>query len=193
MDMNNLANSFGIGLAAGISTLLLVTMILIPVSYVMNRFIYHHWIMRVALGFVAFVLFPFFFIGMIIMAFAGLRPAYYFGLIPSYLQTTTPGEPEGFFAIFFKILSIIPHPFLGFMNTEEDIAGYKASVEPLMAAAGSPVVNEELFNAARDAGTIEDDVKWNVVMDRLTPQFQAMFFPVTPLPVVAPAAPLPSP
>ena len=192
MDINNLAISFGVGLATGISTLLLVTMVLLPVSYVMNRFIYHHWIMRLSLGFVAFVLFPLFFIGMIIMAFAGLRPAYYFGLLPLAVQRTSPSDPVGFFAIFFKILAVIVHPFFGFMNTEEDDAGYKASVEPLMAAAGSPVVNEGLFNAARDAGTIEDDVKWNVVMDRLTPQFQAMFFPVTPLPVVAPAAPLPS-
>jgi len=145
---------------------LLVTMILIPVSYVMNRFIYHHSIMRLLLGFVAFVLFPFVFIGMIIMAFTGLRPAHYFGLIPASLQTSVPVEPVGFFAFFFKVMTIITHPFLGFMNLEEDVAGYKASIEPLMAPANSPVVNEALFKAAGAAGIIDNDAEWNATMEQ---------------------------
>lgn len=187
--MNNLATSFGIGLATGISTLLLVTMILLPVSYMMNRFIYHHWIMRLTLGFVALVLFPFFFIGMIIMTFAGLRPAHYFGLIPTYLQASIPGEPVGFFASFFKILSILYHPFLGFMNSEEDVAGYKASVAPLLAPMGAPVVNEALFKEAAAAGIIENDAEWAVTMERLKAPFQEMFFPPSS-PAVAPASPV---
>jgi hypothetical protein len=175
MDMNNLAISFAIGLATGISTLLIATMIFIPVSYVMNRFIYHHWIMRLLLGFAALVLFPFFFVGMIIMAFAGLRPTYYFGLIPSYLQASTPGEPVGFFAIFFKVLAMIVHPFVGFMNTEEDVTGYKASVEPLLAPEGTPVVKEALFKAAAVAGALTEEIPWNDETNRLKPLFQEMF------------------
>ena len=175
MDINNLAISFAIGLATGISTLLIATMIFIPVSYVMNRFIYHHWIMRLLLGFVALVLFPFFFVGMIIMACAGLRPTYYFGLIPSYVQASIPGEPVGFFAIFFKILAMIVHPFVGFMNTEEDNTGYTASVEPLLAPEGTPVVNEALFKAAAVAGALTEEIPWTDENDRLKPLFQAMF------------------
>jgi hypothetical protein len=182
MDINNLAVSFGIGLATGISTLLIVTAIFIPVSYVMNRFIYHHSVMRLLLGFVAFVLFPFFFIGMIIAAFAGLRPTHYFGLLPFGIQTSSSADPVGFFAFFFKILAIVVHPFLGFLNTGEDVEGYRTTLEPLMATAGSPVVDETLFKAARDAGTIEDDAKWNVTMEGLKPQFQKMFFPSPPVP-----------
>ena len=173
--MNNLAISFAIGLAAGIGTLLIATMVFIPISYVMNRFIYHHWIMRIILGFVALVLFPFFFVGMIFMAFGGLLPTYYFGLIPAYLQADTPGEPVGFFAIFFKILAMICHPFVGFMNLEEDVVGYKNNLKPLMAPEGTPVVNEVLFKEAAVAGALKEEIPWNDETNRLKPLFQEMF------------------
>jgi hypothetical protein len=191
MDINNLAVSIAIGFVAGISTLLIVSMVLIPVSYVMNRFIYHHSIMRIALGFVAFVLFPFFFVGMIIMYFTGLRPAHYFGLIPVYLQMTESVEPTGTFAFLFKILSVIPHPFLGSVDTADGVAAYQASMNPLLAAEGIPRLDEGLERRWTAAGDIPDDARWNETMRELKEPCENMFFPKNLSTASAVAPPVP--
>ena len=131
MDINDLAVSFGIGLVTGISTLLFVTILFVPVSYMMNRYIYHHWTMRLMIGLLCVVLFPFAFIYMFFASFAGLDKAYYFGMFPLIEQENADGQNErgDTFAFLFKIFTVMIHPFVVFFDPTE----YKAAISPLLA------------------------------------------------------------
>lgn len=154
MDGEVFATSFGTGLAIGLSTMLIVTIIVFPISFVMNRYIYHNWAMRLLLGFLT-VFFP---IGSFFVAFAlgWNRPAHYFGLFPLVSASENPPTPTGWFAFLFVAVRALLHPLSMF----SDPTAYEKSVAHLLAGEGVATVNEEHTRAAIDAGAEMDLAKW---------------------------------
>jgi hypothetical protein len=145
--------ALGIGLATGVSSILVITAILIPVSYVMNRFIYHNVWMRVGMGFVAAVGSVFFFLMMIVGKFFGL-----FGRVPYFgLMPTIEGGSTGWGSF----VDFLLNPLIAAVDPQ----GYDRAVATLLvpeAQAGDPryVVQEELFTRARQLAAIPGQGEW---------------------------------
>lgn len=158
--------ALGIGLATGVSTILVISAILIPVAYVMNRFIYHNVWMRVGMGFVATIGSVFFFLIMLFGKFFGLFGAVpYFGLIPVVEGSTGWGA----------FIDFILNPFLAAVDPQ----GYDRAVGTLLvpeAQSGDPryVVQEELFTRARQVAAIPGAQEWETaraaVLSQISPE-----------------------
>jgi hypothetical protein len=148
-----IGKAVGIGLATGVSSILAITAILIPVSYVMNRFIYHNVWMRIGMGFVAAAGSVFFFLMMLIGKFFGLFSRVpYFGLTP-VIEGGSTGW--GWF------VDLLLNPLIAAVDPQ----GYDRAVGTLLvpeAQANDPryVVQEDLFTRARQLAEIPDQEKW---------------------------------
>ena len=154
--------ALGIGLATGVSTILVDSAILIPVAYVMNRFIYHNVWMRIGMGFVAAIGSVFFFLVMLFGKFFGLFGTVpYFGLIPVIEGSSGWG-------------SFIDFP-LNPLLAAVDPQGYDRTVGTLLvpeAQAGDPrfTVQEELFKHARQVAAIPGAQEWAAAREELISQ-----------------------
>ena len=146
--------------------MLTITLLLLPVSYVMNRFVYHHWAMRGLLAGLTVLGLP---IAVIAMFF--LRPTHYFGLLPLWRTGSVAGA-EGWWASLWRFIDLLKHPFLEQMEAPDDQAGWDAAVEGLLvtpgAAKGQKTVPEELWSAARALALIQGQGAWQAEHDRLT-------------------------
>jgi hypothetical protein len=144
--------ALGIGLATGVSSILAITAILIPVSYVMNRFIYHNVWMRVGMGIVAAAGSVFFFLMMIVGKFFGLfNPVPYFGLTPVIEGSTGWGSFIDF--LLNSLLAVV------------DPQSYDRAVATILVPvvqANDPryVVQEDLFTHARQLAEIPGQAEW---------------------------------
>ena len=158
-DTMSLGQSFGNGIAWGLIIVGAVTVMVLPASYVMNKFIYHVWPMRLLLGiFVgAFSVFSFFVIaGMRILDY--IKPVHYFGLLPVIsMQSDTM---QGTFA---WLISLLIHP----LQTLIDRPAYEASIQHFLVEDGSVAVNEDFFAGARGAAAEEDQDLWKTKMQGL--------------------------
>ena len=154
MDATILAASLGAGLGTGLTIMSIVSILFLPVSYAMNKLIYHSTPMRIVFGLMTFML-PI--LSFIIMCVSRVRqgaPTPYFGLLPTIDGTFDVGE--GYFAFVFKLLNIVIHPLL---NTP-DPAAYTSVVESFFAPPGTPVVSEDLFKDARALGAMKEGSVW---------------------------------
>jgi hypothetical protein len=155
--------ALGIGLATGVSSILVITAILIPVSYVMNRFIYHNVWMRVGMGFVAAVGSVFFFLMMLVGKFFGLFGSVpYFGLMPMI---------EGGSTGWGSIVDFLLNPLIAAVDPQ----GYDRAVSTLLvpeAQANDPryVVQEDLFTRARQLAAIPGSSEWESARTSLLSQ-----------------------
>jgi hypothetical protein len=102
------------------------------------------------------------------------KPVHYFGLIP-IIKTGDPVEPTGYFAFILKFITIILHPFYMFYGGG-DVEGYKETISQCLVSEGLPTMDavlngnpvtvtkgavcEELFEAARAAGSEKDHALW---------------------------------
>jgi len=180
MDFNSLTRSVLVGFLSGLSVMFTITIILIPVSYAMNRFIYHGAFMRVILGIIAGVLSVASFVILSILLLSGqLNRVHYFGLMP-VIKTGDPVEPTGYFAFAMKILIVLLHPFYMFYGGG-DVEGYKETIRQCLVPADSATMEttlggktvtatkgavcEEFFEAARAAGSEKDKAMWHIKMD----------------------------
>jgi hypothetical protein len=154
--------ALGIGLATGVSTILAITAILIPVAYVMNRFIYHNVWMRIGMGFVAAIGSVFVFLVMLIGKFFGLFGTVpYFGLIPVIEGSTGWGW----------VVDFLVNPLLAAVDPQ----GYDRAVSTLLvpeSQAGNPqfTVQEELFTHARQVAAIPGAQEWAAAKSALLSQ-----------------------
>ena len=145
--------ALGIGLATGVSSILVISAILIPVTYVMNRFIYHNVWMRIGMGTIAAIGSVFVFLVMLFGKFFGLfSPVPYFGLVPVIEGSTGWGS----------FMDFLLNPFLAAVDPQ----GYDRAVGTLLvpeAKAGDPrfTVQEELFTRARQVAAIPDSQEWS--------------------------------
>lgn len=179
-----IAQSLGTGVALGLSTIVGITLALLPASWVMNRFVYHTPMMRVILAIVAglgsFLTFMIVFIG---CATGLLNKPYYFGLLPIFLNRGGGEEPVGFFAIFKKLWRILAHPFqMRYLVDKGDPAGYKKNIEMMLVPEDAPklpingfkgetlykgAVYELFFEEARKAGAAETYDEWKTQLEGL--------------------------
>jgi hypothetical protein len=133
MDAALLAKALGAGFATGISCMSIATIILLPASYMMNKFVYHSMLMRLMLGGAASVL-SIFAIGYIVIKLlsGSWGKVHYFGLAPIFRVTENPVAPEGYLSFFFRILFVFTHPLTMFYVNKDDDDGYKNSIEQML-------------------------------------------------------------
>jgi hypothetical protein len=161
MEVTDVLNSIWIGLSIGAGTMIVSSLILIPVSYVMNKFIYHGAVMRFVMGLLAglgsLLIIP----PIIFLIFSSrFKKAHYFGLIPLRAATAEP-EEASWVNFMFVIFRAFAHPF----QWVADDAGYRDSIGAILAPEGdTTVVSEELFEAARIAGGIRNRNDWTAAM-----------------------------
>lgn len=181
MDTAILAKSLGIGFATGLSTVSFATLVSLPASYIMNRFIYHSSLMRLMLGGATGFLSIFAICGIALMIFLGKwQPVHYFGLAPIYTVTENPIEPTGYLAFVFKLFYMLIHPITMFYTTDEDEQGYARAIEPLLVPKEAETakmhltingvdtevdvrrgaVSEEFSKLTRQAGSIVSKEDW---------------------------------
>lgn len=158
------------GAVAGLTVVLGMTAVGLPISYAMNRMIYHTGGMRLVAGILSVFLLPVFIVLMLVgvvtqwFGFETLRQIPYFGMFPLKLVDEAPAEPEGWWAIVLKAISVIMHPF----NFYYDAADYEETIGSLFAGEGEPRVDEELFKKARDLAAIKDVNEWTRAYERLS-------------------------
>ncbi len=158
------------GAVAGLTTVLGMTAIGLPISYAMNRMIYHTGGMRLVAGILSVFLLPVFIVLMLIgvvtnwFGMETLRQIPYFGMFPLKLITdVTPDEPEGWWALVIKAINVIMHPF----NFYYDASAYRDVIKSLFAAEGQPTVDEKLFEGARRIAAISDVDEWRAAYEEL--------------------------
>lgn len=172
MDTSEFAAAIGKGFATGIGTLFAITLVTLPASVVMNRFIYHHGAIRTILGILAGIG-SVFTLGFI--AFQRIRGAWpklhYFGLIPMF-ETGGSAPPsdgqQSWWGWLMYFVRIFTHPFLMFPNE----AGYAAAVEGLLVPTDDAnnfkkVVDEKLYAMATDAAATADHREWSAKMGQI--------------------------
>jgi hypothetical protein len=167
MDTTSLLKSVGTGLGIGLSAAIGLTIVLLPVSWVMNRFIYHTGVMRLLLGFVTLCVSPIVFIGMVVLKFAGLimnkeflTKVPYGGLLP--FKEGASGW-------------LLWNPFLFEYNAEAvkglfshfmiPVSGQSEQIDGLTVRKGAVV--EELFEASRAVGALTSYGEWADKMEQL--------------------------
>ena len=183
MDTNNLITAIATGFGLGISTLLFSTITFIPMSYVMNKFIYHAPAMRVILAIFAGAFSLMSLIVIIVKRLGGMEKVHYFGLLPVWMKTQDL-EPTGWSAFLFKIFAVFTHPFMMFF-LDGDIEPFKKMLEPMLVPKDTKseqfdilghegkvkvyngAVNETFSRAVRFASSIEKPRKWAEVMQGL--------------------------
>ncbi len=165
MDGGAFLSTVGAGLASGLGIMVAITAVLLPVSYVMNRYVYHHWAMRLLLAGLTVVALP---IAWVALFFA--RSTHYFGLLPLWRSGEAAGaEPEGWFAGFWRFINILKHPFLEQMTAPDDQAGWDATVEGLLVTdlKKQRTVPEALWEEARRVAVIQSQGAWQEARDAL--------------------------
>ena len=175
--MNQFLRSMGIGLGIGLAVMTTVTVFTLPASYMMNKLVYHHPIMRLMAGIIAATFGIFTFPLVLIMVASGnWKSLHYFGLWPT-VQTEGPASYTGWLAPFFAITNLIFHPFMMlYTGSAEDKLGYEKAMDGILLAKGSSgVVNEQLFEDARKAGAISNYSEWAATVNGLSAGFKAMF------------------
>jgi len=146
--------------------MLTITLILLPVSYVMNRYIYHHWAMRGLLAGLTVLGLP-----IAWGALFFLRSTHYFGLLPLWRETGATAA-EGWWASLWRFIDLLKHPFLEKMGAPDDAAGWAAAVEGLLVSEeglrkGQQVVPEAQWKAARALAMIPGQAEWQAARDQL--------------------------
>lgn len=146
MDTATLAKSLGLGFATGLSTVSAATLVTLPASYIMNRFIYHGSLMRLLLG-AATACFSIF--GIVIIATMLLlgkwKTVHYFGLVPLMPISENPVVPKGYLAFVFQIFYVLMHPFYMFYINDEDEKGFVASIQHMLVPEDATTKNLKLL------------------------------------------------
>jgi len=188
MDSATLAKSLGMGFATGISTVSAATLVTLPASYIMNRFIYHGPLMRLVLGGATACFSVFAIVIVALMLLLGKwKPVHYFGLLPVFPVTENPVMPKGFLAFIFTIFYALIHPITMFYLNDEDEKGFVRTIEPMLVPADvstktlkllingeerdvevrKGAVCEEFTAATQAAGKIPSDKMWKSFMGTL--------------------------
>jgi hypothetical protein len=125
MDYTILTDRAVGGFIQGLVVSLIITVVFLPASYIMNRFIYRGTAMRIFLGILAGLSSIVGFVILFILRFfvyGNTFKTHYFGLLP-----VTTNESSDF------ILKTIIDPFVFNFKDDADTAGYARTVENLLA------------------------------------------------------------
>jgi len=165
MDAASFLRTCATGLATGLGIMVALTLVLLPISYVMNRYIYHHWTMRLLLAVLTVVALPIAWIGLFFVP-----RIHYFGLVPLLRSgDATAADPEGWFAGLWRFLNILKHPFLEMMSEPDDQTAWMTSMSSLLITDPQKqrAVPESLWEEARRIAVIESQGAWQTARDAL--------------------------
>lgn len=196
MDGTTLGAAFGIGIATGISTLFGITLLFLPASWVMNRFIYHSTGMRIVLGFIAAIGSVFSLAIILGGTLSGaFKKIHYFSLLPTFAKGPPRAAPSGYFSTIWEaIVNFVQHPTLfefdaaKIVDTMSHLLVDSANTDITIGAdtIKEGAVYEKLFEDARAAGAHTDKAAtWASEMNKLSAIGNTVF---TGVPYVDPAA-----
>ena len=186
MNGTLLAYSLGLGLAFGVAVMFVTTAILISISVMMNRYIYHTVGMRIAIGFFCGM-----FAGPILVLLTGMRlfkwvpRTHYFGLLPLYhAPVSESAGVSGWIMPFILYIFNLIRTLFTIKTEDGGLAAYKATIESGMHILTSPQITatipgignvavcpgavcEEFMHAAQQIGTIPHMNEWTTEMNTL--------------------------
>ena len=153
-----IGKGLGVGLAFGFIAALILTVVSLPPSFMMNKIIYHNWVMRLAVGTYAAYLSVFIFPVIIFMRLSGMtKRAEFFGLFPVFAELA-PGKSDTWLSPFISIFMTLLSPF----TWNERSGNYIKAIEEglgLLTKGAPETVNEAFYEKARDvAGEAETDI-----------------------------------
>jgi hypothetical protein len=173
--IKQIAKAIGIGFASGIGIVLVITMFTLPVSYIMNSYIYHNWVIRVSMGiyigFLSALAFPI----VIGLRLTGIwKKVTYFGLFPVIDSGEGIVEDSSWIAPLFSVIQWFMQPF----SWSFDKAGYVAAVEQgmgLLSLGDKGAIDDKLYEDARTLATVVDTQKWTTLMAELKTRVPSSF------------------
>ncbi len=151
--------AFGSSIASSLLIVLAITFITLPVSYIVNRYIYHTWTMRVILGYVALVVWPTAMLALTVLRVLGkIDKVNYFGQFPLVMVGEQPSSSGWLLP---RLGAFLHGTLLQPLNLYWDKVAYDATIEPLLLPEGSegPAVNEAWNKEARRIAEIPADEK----------------------------------
>jgi hypothetical protein len=165
-------NALGAGLGFGLVIAAVPIIVYLPASYVMNRYIYHHWSLRFLMGLTIGLLPVVSLLAVACMRIFSWGPASFFGLIP-LVDADSMELPGGYFTILYRIFYALIEPFASYAHAEPN--AYTEAIQPLLVSEDSPsnngvfqqAVPESFFKDARKAGKIADKAEWEAFMTKL--------------------------
>ena len=187
IDIEQIKTSIQHGFGVGLTLMVSLTLMLLPASVMMNRFIHHHWSLRLLMGWLGSTMWIF----TIIYALIYWRGQHFFGVYPlvNTENMDLPVLPEsmwGWPAWMFTWMGML-HKFplyaVSMGTTDVDKQAYRAAIErtllpppdskyiPTDFNTKIPVtvgrVHEDFFRIAREAGSHLEFGEWNNMMKLL--------------------------
>lgn len=154
-DASTTDNSIVSTILTSLGAFLLLTIVVLPVSYVMNATIDRAWPIRVFAGVVAAMFAPLLFFVILVMQFFW-PTQHYFGLFPL-------GDTNRLGPVWAGMLSYFNKDLAG----DGLRAAEAAVIASLPRNEGKGFVDEELFKAARKAGAERDESKYKTLVDAM--------------------------
>ena len=173
--LKQIGTEIGIAFAAGVSIILGLTFLTLPSSYLMNRIIYHHWLMRLFIGLAVLPASFFVFFVILIMRISGSwGRVHYFGLFPA-VSAMPADKGDSWISPFLYIFNAFIYPVTWFGTSGEIAQAVKLSMD--LRAPGAPeTVNEDVFEEARKIGGVSDSEEWRKRTEGLVAAARKMFY-----------------
>ena len=155
-----IAKIIGAAFAAGIVIGLVILVVFFPISWVMNRFIYHHWIMRSVIGFMTLLLCPFAFVYILLFG----SNVHYFTLLP-LINADKILSADGWFTWLSWFINETMGPLLWSMENKGSAVGYEKTVGHMLVPAVKSntdvTVPEEFLRKVKEAAAQVDVSEWS--------------------------------
>lgn len=188
---------FMLGSFVGCTVILASSVTVLPVSYIMNKYIHHNVVIRWIMGVFAFIFGVFVIVYALVSAFVFGAPVYYFGLFPSYIPMTTAasiqkeqagGSAGSWLTRIYELIRQISSPFSIIHDlftienfTEQGSNAYQAFREHVKSVYEGdhtlPRFDAELMERVKDAGKETSLGAWSSAMEHLEEECGALFAP----------------
>lgn len=198
---------FMLGSFVGFTVILASSVTVLPVSYIMNKYIHHNVVIRWIMGVFAFIFGVFVIVYALVSAFVFGAPVYYFGLFPSYIPMTptTPvasesneqagGAAGSWLTRIYEVIRQLSSPFSIIADlftienfTEQGSNAYREFREHIKGVYEGdhklPRFDAELMERVKDAGKETSLATWSSAMEHLEEDCGALFAPpktITPV------------
>lgn len=165
----------GIAFAIGVGIIIGLTILTLPSSYLMNRIIYHHWLMRLFIG---LAVVPASFLAFIVILFLRVSgmwdKVHYFGLFPT-ISAMASNKEDSWVSPFLYIFNALIYPLTWFGTSGEIAQAVQSSMD--LKTPGAPgTVNEDVFEEARTIGGVSDPTEWRNRTEGLVAAARKMFY-----------------
>lgn len=173
--LKQIGTEIGIAFAAGVSIILGLTILTLPSSYLMNRIIYHHWLMRIFIGLaVVPASFFAFFVILFLRISGSWDRVHYFGLFPA-VSAMPADKGDSWISPFLYIFNTFIYPLTWFGTSGEIAQAVQSSMD--LKTPGAPgTVIEDVFDEARRLGGVADPAEWRNRTEGLVAASRKMFY-----------------